>query len=599
MATLIPSYSTCASRMQAGERRLAQRLEAKLENDYLCWYDVPVGSGNAHPDFIILHPRRGILVLEVKDWKPDTLQSMTRSDAAILTATGLKHVLNPLEQARHYAEAVATLLQRDPQLTFSSGREKGRLRLPWAYGVVFSHMSRKQFDTGGLGEVIAPHLVVCQDEMTESVDPEAFQERLWQMFRIRFKCLLGLPQLDRIRWLLFPEVRIPASQATLFDSSSESESDPSQLPELMKVMDLQQEQLARSLGDGHRVIHGVAGSGKTLILGYRAEHLARISRKPILVLCYNRMLAARLERWMVSRGIADKVNVRSFHSWCRSQLQAYHVALPANDGDTNTFMAAMVQSVIDASSRGQIPSGQYEAVLIDEGHDFRAEWLKLIVQMVDPHSNSLLILYDDAQSIYSIGKKRNFSFKSLGIQAQGRTTILKLNYRNTQEVLGLAKRFAAESLKPNDADEDGIPRLTPLSAGRHGEAPLVITLPTLQEEGAWIARHLKEAFDAGTPWRDMAVLYRHYDPTGRSMLAQLRRFGVPATYQKQISFDEAQNTVRVMTFHSCKGLEFPLVVIPEAGSLSAMKADEEEARLLYVAMTRATEKLVLVGTALQ
>ena len=39
-------------------------------------------------------------------------------------------------------------------------------------------------------------------------------------------------------------------------------------------MDLQQEQLARSLGDGHRVIHGVAGSGKTLILGYRAEQLA-------------------------------------------------------------------------------------------------------------------------------------------------------------------------------------------------------------------------------------------------------------------------------------------------------------------------------------
>ena len=34
-------------------------------------------------------------------------------------------------------------------------------------------------------------------------------------------------------------------------------------------------ELARSLGDGHRVIHGVAGSGKTMILGYRAEYLAK------------------------------------------------------------------------------------------------------------------------------------------------------------------------------------------------------------------------------------------------------------------------------------------------------------------------------------
>ena len=40
-------------------------------------------------------------------------------------------------------------------------------------------------------------------------------------------------------------------------------------------MDLQQEQLARSMGEGHRVIHGVAGSGKTMILGYRAQYLAQ------------------------------------------------------------------------------------------------------------------------------------------------------------------------------------------------------------------------------------------------------------------------------------------------------------------------------------
>ena len=43
------------------------------------------------------------------------------------------------------------------------------------------------------------------------------------------------------------------------------------VPDIVRVMDLQQEQLARSMGEGHRVIHGVAGSGKTMILGYRAR----------------------------------------------------------------------------------------------------------------------------------------------------------------------------------------------------------------------------------------------------------------------------------------------------------------------------------------
>ncbi|GAB2884732.1 nuclease-related domain-containing DEAD/DEAH box helicase [Uliginosibacterium flavum] len=588
--------------MQAGEKRFAQRLEAKLEDDYLCWFDVPLGGArNQHPDFIILHPRRGILILEVKDWKIDTLQAMTKLDASIFTDAGLKHVPNPLEQARQYAHVVANRLQRDPQLIFTSGREEGKLRLPWAYGVVFSHMTRKQFDDGQLGEVIPENLVICADEMTEAVDAEAFQARLWQMFRIRFTCILTLPQIDRIRWQLFPEVRISATQATLFDGAegaddAENTHLSAQLPEIMQVMDLQQEQLARSLGDGHRVIHGVAGSGKTLILGYRAEYLARAATKPILILCYNKTLAARLEQWMHARGVGDKVVVRNFHSWCRAQLIAYNVDLPGKEADTDAFMAAMVQAVIDASTRGQIPAGQYEAVLVDEGHDFRPEWLRLIVQMVDPRSNALLILYDDAQSIYDAGKKRNFSFKSAGVQAQGRTTILKVNYRNTQEVLKLAMQFAAACLAPSDADEDGVPRLAPLSAGRHGDAPLVIKLPTLEEEGAWIARHLTEAHQAGTAWRDMAVLYRHYDPTCKTVRAQLRKLGIPVTWKDDIRFNAEQDTVRLMPFHSSKGLEFPLVVIPGAGTLAGMEAEEDEARLLYVAMTRATERLVLVGS---
>ena len=72
-------------------------------------------------------------------------------------------------------------------------------------------------------------------------------------------------------------------------------------------MDLQQEQLARSLRDGHRVIHGVAGSGKTLILAYRCQHLAQENTKPLLVLCFNVSLAARLRQMIQAKGLSDRV----------------------------------------------------------------------------------------------------------------------------------------------------------------------------------------------------------------------------------------------------------------------------------------------------
>ena len=54
--------------MTSGERRLAELRTNKLDSDYWLWYDVPMGLRNTHPDFCMLHPRRGILVLEVKDW---------------------------------------------------------------------------------------------------------------------------------------------------------------------------------------------------------------------------------------------------------------------------------------------------------------------------------------------------------------------------------------------------------------------------------------------------------------------------------------------------------------------------------------------------
>ena len=576
-----------------GEKRLAERLLEKLEDDYLLWYDVPIGHTNSHPDFIVLHPHRGILILEVKDWKPTTIRDANKQSFEIFISSGIKHEINPLEQARQYAHAVINVLQKDPQLTIKSGCKSGHLLFPWSYGVVLTNISRKAFEEGQLDQVIEPGRVICQDEMLESVDAEEFQQRLWNMFNFKFKGSLSLPQLDRIRWHMFPEVRIAASTTgDLFGCNTGTEE--IEIPDLLRVMDLQQEQLARSLGEGHRIIHGVAGSGKTLILGYRAMYLAQACTKPILILCYSNPLARKLQRVMEDKGLGVKVSVKTFHSWCIAQLKAYNIDLPVNEGNDDAFYRDVVDKLIRAIDHKLIPSGQYDAVLVDEGHDFRPEWFKLIVQMVDPLSNSLLVLYDDAQSIYEGAKKQTFSFKNVGIQAQGRTNILRINYRNTQEILNVAATFAHELLIAKDAEEDNVPVVHPMSAGCHGTRPCIVKLPTLDEESKWIINQLKDANRTGTPWKDMAVLYQHYNPVGKNILHKLKAAGIPVSWQKEVDFSGAQDTVRVITMHSSKGLEFPLVVIPGIGLMpNEETAIAEEAKLLYVAMTRATSRLVM------
>jgi hypothetical protein len=591
MAMLIPAIGSCASRMTSGEKRFACRLEDKLEDDYLCWYDVSIGERTQHPDFVIFHPSRGLLVLEIKDWKLDTIHSMDKQHAAILTDHGIKHVLSPLEQARQYMFAVTTKLERDPQLVWPSGSLKGKPFFPYGHGVVLANISRRQFDGAALGEVLPSHLVICQDEMTESADVEAFQKRLWDMFPIKFKMQLSLPQIDRIRWHMFPEVRISGQQ----DMFSEPGQKTIEIPDVLRVMDLQQEQLARSLGEGHRVIHGVAGSGKTLILGYRAEHLARICQRPILVLCYNRTLATKLASVMEAKGLQDKVNVVNFHAWCVRQLTAYNAGKPPDDANRDAFFEACVERVIRSVDQKRIPSAQYDAVLIDEGHDFKPEWFKLVVQMIHPDTNSLLVLYDDAQSIYNGPKKLRFSFSSVGVQAKGRTTILKLNYRNTAEILAVARAFADDLLSPTDAEEDQAPIVQPMSTGRHGPEPLLIQLPTIKDEAEFLANKLSEANKLGMPWNDMAIVYRHYG-IGRQMADTLARKGIPFQWQqdKKHSYSPSHDSIKLITMHSSKGLEFPLVCIPAVGAPSKEQENvHDEARLLYVAMTRATHALVM------
>lgn len=600
MAELIPPLNKhTLSRMTAGEKRVAHHLRDLLEQDYLCWYDIPIGNLRRYPDFIILHPGRGLLILEVKDWKPPTIKKMDKSSVQLLTDKGLVTKPHPLEQARACAYETVNLLLRDPQLVQKEGNHKGGLIMPYGWGVVFTNVTRAQIEKAipedARERILPDHLVLYKDDITDGIDAEAFQEKLWNMFNYRFGGKLSLPQIDRVRWHLFPEVRIDDVQ---LDFLNDGEADFAKtLPDIIKIMDVQQELLARSLGEGHRIIHGVAGSGKTLILGYRCLQLAQALSKPILVLCFNITLAAKLRAFISAKGIGSQVHVYHFHDWCGEQLKTYHVDIMQSGREV---WERKVDSVIDAVDRGQIPRAQYGALLIDEGHDFEPEWLKLVVQMIDPTTNSLLLLYDDAQSIYKKSAGLGFTLSSVGIEAKGRTTILKINYRNTREILSFAYDFAKKYFNPEDADDDHIPLIEPQAAGLTGPVPAVRQFGSFDEEINFSIRCLQKWHAQGVAWGDMAILYAS-GWQGSILAKRLKINEIPAIWlgsqENKKSYAPGADKVTLLTIHSSKGLEFPLVIMLGVGHLH----DDEEnaqknARLLYVGMTRAQERLLVMSS---
>ena len=595
MAIIVPDLGQSHTKATLGERRFARRLERLLEDDYWCFYDVPVGKRRRYPDFIILHPRRGLLFLEVKDWRLSSIKNIDHQNVELLTSHGLQTKVNPVEQARQGAYQTVDMLRCDPELRQKQGEYRGNLICPYGYGVVLANISRKQIEAAlqddAADQVLPSHLLICQDEMLETTDPEAFQERLWGMFNYRFDRPLTLPEVERIRWHLYPEIRI--DNLELFPQDAP---DSVSVPEIVKVMDIEQEQLARNLGEGHRVIHGVAGSGKTLILGYRSEVLAEILAKPILVLCFNITLAAKLRAHMNGKGIADKVHVYHFHDWCGQQLRTYHVDVVEGD---KPYWERQVDSVIDGVEKGWIPREQYGALLIDEGHDFEADWLRLVVQMIDRNTNSLLLLYDDGQSIYR-RSALGFSLSSVGVQARGRTRILKLNYRNTREILTFAYQFAKDYLQEKSSDDDHVPLVKPEAAGVDGPKPIFRQLDSFEEEAHFAADCVTKWHEDGVPWRDVAVIYNaHW--MGEEVAQKFRGQDIPfqllTTPASRKQYDPQGDQVVILTRQSSKGLEFPRVILVGLGKLRTEPENvAEETRLLYVAMTRARECLLITAS---
>lgn len=182
-------------------------------------------------------PANGLIFLEVKDWKLSTLEHIDPQTVILGTEQEEIQEQNPLLQVREYACATVELLSRNPKLQQNTGLHKGQLNVAWAYGVVFTNITRQQLTSlsaNGAVESIFPRaLTICQDEMTESVSVSVFRSKISGLFTTRFRPVVTPAIRDILRQHLFPEIAIRVKKKS---------------NQVCRVMDLQQEVLARNPG---------------------------------------------------------------------------------------------------------------------------------------------------------------------------------------------------------------------------------------------------------------------------------------------------------------------------------------------------------------
>lgn len=248
----------------------------------------------------------------------------------------------------------------------------------------------------------------------------------------------------------------------------------------------------------------------------------------------------------------------------------------------------------------------FDFVVVDEAQDIGIAHLRFLVALGGGEGairpNALFFAGDLGQRIF----QQPFSWKSLGVDVRGRSRTLRVNYRTSHQIRSQADRLLGPTV--TDVDGNAEDRSDTVSVF-NGPLPRIQILNNAGEESAVVGRWLAECGNVGILPHEIGVFVRSEAQIGRAeeavRLADL-------SYQILDNHVATEHDhVSVSTMHLAKGLEFRAVavmacddeVIPLQERIETVGDDgdlqevyDTERQLLYVACTRARDRLLVTGT---
>lgn len=263
---------------------------------------------------------------------------------------------------------------------------------------------------------------------------------------------------------------------------------------------------------------------------------------------------------------------------------------------------AMVFDTVRAAYDGRAAK-PFSHVVVDEAQDLGVAELRFLAAIAPDGPDALFFAGDIGQRIF----QQPFSWKGLGIDVRGRSSTLRVNYRTSHQIRLRADRLLPRLLRDVDGLED---ERSGVVSVFDGIEPEIVVAADEATEAAGIAAFLTRLESEGTTPGEIGVFYRSDDQRARAREA-VTAAGLPIRKQLD-SGGEPDEGVLVAPMHLAKGLEFRAVavvacdegVLPLAGRVSDVADEFEldeviatERQLLYVACTRARERLLLSAVA--
>lgn len=525
------------------------------------------------PDFILLDPQRGMIIFEVKDWSTEGIQTIGMHHCAIRGIRG--SVKNPFSQVNAYRESIIKRLKKRGITVSQELLENG---LPVLSYAVFPNMIdseiKKHFHERYKGKYIAKNHF-------NKIAP-------FTLFKNKTISFCEDDYIKNIKIALFPELEVHNSSIhfTAYNSS-------------IKILDREQEQIAKRIPKGHFKLTGVPGSGKTIIVMARAIYL--LKQNPtwkIKILTYNTQLKNTLEKMLEEKTQSIRednfdplnISIDTIHSLAR---RISEVKIP--EKKTKDFWKTeLIEKALEKAEP------EYDAVFVDEYQDFEESWIRLALKIckkdIFKNEENFFLAGDRVQSIYN--KNGEPTWKHLGVNIVGKTKFLRTPYRSKH--IRFALRILAENsnakkeIIENYENFSEIPKDEKQGIHFLSEKNTSSLVSILSEFQKNMRDNLEE----------MMILV-----PGRKESNALKEL-LPSSLTKDINFVASQwgryknksipqkNKILVTTYHSAKGMESKDCILLNVEKLFTKKDTEKFAEnLVFVGVTRASENLYIHGNS--
>lgn len=286
----------------------------------------------------------------------------------------------------------------------------------------------------------------------------------------------------------------------------------------------------------------------------------------------------RARLWPVFAATRKAINDRGFHTWAQifAEVTAYY------------------------SGREHKP---FRYIVVDEAQDLGVPELRLLAAIAPSELNALFFAGDLGQRIF----QQPFSWLTLGVDMRGRSQTLKVNYRTSHQIRQAADRLLPKVVRDVDGLEEE--RFGTVSVF-NGPDPLIAMHADAKAELAAVGQWISQAVSDGISPSEIGIFVRTEDQLDRARAAvHVAGHDVLQLSERE---DDPAGRVSIGTMHLAKGLEFKAVavmacddeVLPLQSRIESVADEvdlddvyETERQLLYVACTRARDRLLVSGVA--